>query len=205
MSDLLEHLLDLALDRRERRHRQHETELGIREEAIRGRHAELERRRTRFSTQVRSLIQKAVEQANRHLMRRPERCEFREVSRYATGPWHPGGPLCDPIAYEFLSDGQEVDGVLIVELTHDGMVVALLGPLHTHQVILPIQRQPALDGIRFRYFHSTKRRLPNCSSRTSLQSPSGGRLIGRVLIGCHRKASALLRQRMPDRLRSPGS
>ena len=58
MSDSLEHLLDFTLDVRERRRRQHEAELGLRERAIRDSHAELERRRTKFSTEVRCLIQK---------------------------------------------------------------------------------------------------------------------------------------------------
>ena len=130
MSGSLERLLDITLDMRVLHRRQHEYELAVRDRAARSGHAELQRRQTRFSTEVRSLIQKAVEQANRHLATRPEKCEFREVSKYSIGPWFRGAPLCDPIAYELLLDGQEVDEVLIVELMHDGMVVALLGPLN---------------------------------------------------------------------------
>jgi hypothetical protein len=128
MSDSLEHLLDFTLDVRERRRRQHEAELGLRERAIRDSHAELERRRTKFSTEVRCLIQKAAGQANHHLATRPERCEFREMSEYSIGPWYPGGPICNPIAYQLRARGHEVGETLIVELTHDGMIEALLWP-----------------------------------------------------------------------------
>ena len=129
MSDSLEHLLDNVLDMRRQRRRQHEAELGVKEWAIRGSHAELERRQTRFSAEVRSLIRQAVEQANHHLATRPERCEFCEVTEYSMGPWCPGGSICNPIAYKLLVDGQEVGETLVVELTHDGMVRALLGRL----------------------------------------------------------------------------
>jgi hypothetical protein len=129
MSDSLEHLLDFTLDMRERRRRQHEAELGLKERAIRGSHAELGRRRTKFSTEVRSLIHKAAGQANHHMAARPERCEFCEVSDFSIDPWYPGGPICNPIAYEMRVEGQAVGETLVVELTHDGMIEALLWPL----------------------------------------------------------------------------
>jgi hypothetical protein len=121
-------LLDFTLDMRGRRRRQHEVELGLKENAIRGHHAELERRRTKFSTEVRSLIQKAVEQANHHLATRPERFEFCEVPELSVGPWYPGGPVCKPIGYNLRVDGHEVGETLIVELTHGGMIEAMLWP-----------------------------------------------------------------------------
>ena len=92
MSDLLEHCLDATMNMRERSRRQHEAELDLKERAVRGSHAELERRRMRFCTEVQSLIQTAAERANRHLATRPERCEFCEVSEHSDQPvvsWWP--------------------------------------------------------------------------------------------------------------------
>ena len=128
MSHSLEHCLDATLNMRERNRRKHEAELDLKERAVRGSHAELERRRMRFCTEVQSLIQTAVERANRHLARRPERCEFCDVSEHRISPWHPGGPICNPIAYNLRVDGQEVGEALIVELTQHGMIEALLSP-----------------------------------------------------------------------------
>ncbi len=133
MSDFLEHSLDITLDMRERHRRQHENEVAVKDRAVRSGYVELERRQTQFCTEVRSLIRDAAEQANRHLARRPEKCEFREVLRYRKGPWFPGGPICDPITYQLVSDDREVGEVLIVELMHDGMVAAMLGPLDPSQ------------------------------------------------------------------------
>ena len=128
MSESLEHQLDLTMDMRRQRHRQHEAELAQAEKAIRDGHLELERRQTRFSTEVRSLIRDVVEQANRHLATRRENCQICEVSGYFTGPLYIGGTACNPIAYELLVDGQNEGETLIVELTHDGMIEAFLGP-----------------------------------------------------------------------------
>jgi hypothetical protein len=128
MSDSLEHCLDATLNMRERNRRHHEAEIDLKEAAIRGSHAELERRRMRFGTEVQSLIQIAVERANRHLATRPERCEFCEVSEHRINPWYPGGPISNPIAYNLRVDGQEVGEALIIRLTQDGMIEALLSP-----------------------------------------------------------------------------
>jgi hypothetical protein len=128
MSHSLEHCLDATLNMRERSRRQHEAELNMNEGAVRGGHAELERRRIRFRTEVQSLIQTAAERANRHLATRPERCEFCDVSEYRISPWYPGGSICNPITYKLWVDGQEVGEALVVELTRDGMIEALLSP-----------------------------------------------------------------------------
>jgi hypothetical protein len=98
------------------------------EMAIHDSHERIEHRQVRFSTSVRSLIAKAVERANRHLAKRPEKCQLCEISGYYTGPLFVDGPDCNPIAYELRTDGQEVGETLIVELTHDGMIEASLGP-----------------------------------------------------------------------------
>jgi hypothetical protein len=128
MSESLERRLDSTLNIREQRRRQYEAELAQAEKTIRDARAEFERRQTRFSAEVRPLIQRAAEQANRHLAARPERCHFCEVSGYFTGPLYPGGSACNPIAYELQVDGHEVGEVLIVELTHEGMIEVFLGP-----------------------------------------------------------------------------
>src|SRR6476469_3491737 len=128
MSDSLEHCLDATLNMRERNRRQHEAELDLKERAVRGSDAELERRRMRFCTEVQSSIQTAVERANRHLATRPEMCEFCEVSEHRISPWYPGGSICNPITYKLWVDGQEVGEALVVELTRDGMIEALLSP-----------------------------------------------------------------------------
>jgi hypothetical protein len=129
MSDSLEHALDLTLNMRERHRRQHEAELALKEEAMRSGHSELEQRQARFSNEVRSLIQSAVERANQHLATRPEGCEFCEVSEYSVGPLCPGASICTPIVYKLRVEGRDVSEALVVELTHNGMVEAVLGPL----------------------------------------------------------------------------
>ena len=128
MSDSLEHQLDLALDQRRQRRLQQQAVQARTETAIHDAHERIEHRQVRFSTAVRSLIAKAVERANRHLAKRPEKCQLCEISGYYTGPLYVDGPDCNPIAYELRIDGQEVGETLIVELTHDGMIEALLGP-----------------------------------------------------------------------------
>ncbi|HEX3405495.1 MAG TPA: hypothetical protein VHT74_34735 [Acetobacteraceae bacterium] len=52
-----------------------------------------------------------------------------EVSGYFTGPLYVGGSACNPIAYELRVNGRELGETLLLELTHDGMVEAFLGPL----------------------------------------------------------------------------
>ncbi len=129
MSDSLEQLLDFALDRREQRRHHHRVELAQREPAIRARQKEFEQRQTRFSTEIRSLMQAAAEQANQHLATRSEGCRLREVSGYFTGPWFPGGSACNPIAYELRVSGEVLGEALVLELTHDGMVEGILAPV----------------------------------------------------------------------------
>jgi hypothetical protein len=147
MSDALEQWLDLTLNMRERHRRQHDAELELKAEAIRSCHSELEQRQARFCNEVRALIHTAVERANRHLATRPEGCEFCEVSRYRIGPWFPGGSICDPIVYKLRVGSQEACEALVIELTHNGMVDALLGPLfpsdqHAHPVRLGLGWHP---------------------------------------------------------------
>ena len=94
--------------------------------AARELHAKREGDQTRFLTMVRPLIEQAVERANRHLSKRPERCEFCEISGQYTGPLYVGGSGCNPIAYQLRADGATVGETLLVELTHDGMIEAWL-------------------------------------------------------------------------------
>jgi hypothetical protein len=131
VSQSLEDLLDLTLNTRRQRLLQKTAERAHTQQAIDDAHVDLERMQTKFSTEVRSLIHKAVEQANRHLGKRPERCEFRDISGYYTGPLYVGGSSCNPIAYELRADGEKVGETLLIELTHDGMIKASLGPLPT--------------------------------------------------------------------------
>jgi hypothetical protein len=128
MSQSLEYLLDLILDTRRRRRIQQNAERAQTESAVHDTHIELERRQTRFCTEVRSLIKEAVERANCHLATRPDGCRLCEVSGYYTGPLYVGGSACNPIAYELRVGGTEVGETLIIELAHDGMVEAFLGP-----------------------------------------------------------------------------
>jgi hypothetical protein len=129
MSDSLEQLLNLALDGREQRRHQHTVEQAQREPAIRAGRKEFEQRQTKFSTEVRSLMQTAAEQANEHLATRSEGCRVCEVSGYFTGPWFPGGSACNPIAYEVRVKGQVLGEALVLELTQDGMVEGHLAPV----------------------------------------------------------------------------
>jgi hypothetical protein len=127
MSQSLEELLDATLDtQRQRRHQQEVEQLDARQ-AIDTAHAKIECDQIRFHTEVRSLIQQAVDRANRHLAKRPECCEFCETSGGYTGPpLYVGGSACNPIAYELRADGATVGDTLLVELTHDGMIEASL-------------------------------------------------------------------------------
>ena len=67
--------------------------------------------------------------ANRHLARRSENWRLCEVSGYFTGPLFVGGSACNPIAFELRVNASSVGETLIVELTHNGMIEAFLGPL----------------------------------------------------------------------------
>jgi hypothetical protein len=129
VSQSLEDLLDLTLNTRRQRLQQKAAERAHTQKAIDDAHADLKHKQIKFSTEVRSLIDKAVEQANRHLGKRPERCEFRDMSGYYTGPLYVGGSTCNPIAYELRADGEKVGETLLVELTHDGMISGSLGSL----------------------------------------------------------------------------
>ena len=126
MSDNFKHQLDMALDLRHQRQRQHEAEQAESKRAIENAHAELERKEATFCGTVRSLMERAVAEANRHLSTRPERCQLSDVSGHFTGPWYPGQSVCNPIAYELQNDGQPVGEALLVELTHEGAVEATL-------------------------------------------------------------------------------
>ena len=130
MSEPLEQSLDLTLDMREPRRRQREADQARIEKIAQDTRAELEKRRANFCKDVRALIQQVVARANRHLVTRPERCQFCEVGGYQTGPLYFGGLACDPIAYELQEGGQKVGETLLLELTHNGMIEAFLSPFH---------------------------------------------------------------------------
>ena len=129
MSDRFEHQLDLALDTRRQRRQQKEAERTEAERARQAAHADLERMQARFCTEMRGLIEQAVGRANRHFAKRAENCQLCEVSGYFTGPLHPGGSACNPIAFELRANDREVGEVLVIQLTHGGMIEAFLGPL----------------------------------------------------------------------------
>jgi hypothetical protein len=132
MSGSFENQIDHALDLRHQRRRQRQAEQAQSKKAIDDVHAELERKQSDFSERVRSLVEQAVADANRHLATRPEGCQLCRVSGYFTGPWYPGGSACTPIAYELRVDGQDIGETLIVELSFDGLVEASLGPFRPH-------------------------------------------------------------------------
>jgi hypothetical protein len=128
MSETLEHLLDLTLDMRKQRRRQHDAGSAQAGNAIRDERIELERRQMRFLAEIGSLIRNAMTQANRHLATRPRECQFHEVLSYVTDSDYLGGRTCHPIAYELLVGGQDRCETLLVELTQHGMIEASLGP-----------------------------------------------------------------------------
>jgi hypothetical protein len=130
MSGEFERRLDLAMETRLRRLRQKKTEQTEADAATRDAHAVRERMRLQFRGLIRSLIEQAVERANRHLAKRPEKCRLCEVSGYFTGPLFAGGAACNPLAFELRADGgSSIGEPLLVELTHSGMIEAFLGPL----------------------------------------------------------------------------
>jgi hypothetical protein len=128
MSHSFERQLDLLLDTRAERRYQKQADTAATEAAIHSGHAKLEQIQAQFCDEIRPLIEQAVARANRHLANRSERCQLCEISGYFTGPLYPGGSACNPIAFELRVDGAEVGEPLIVELTHDGMIEAFLGP-----------------------------------------------------------------------------
>lgn len=147
MSDQFEQRLDLALETRQQRLRQTRTEQTAAELATREAHAVLERMRLQFCGQIRSLLEQAVERANRHLAKRPEHCRLCQVSGYFTGPLFAGGAACNPLAFELRTDSGSVGETLLVELTHSGMIEAFLGPLRpgepqAHAIRLDFGWQP---------------------------------------------------------------
>ena len=129
MSGEFERRLDLALETRLQRLRQTKTKQTAADLATREAHTVLERMRLQFCGQIRSLVEQAVERANRHLAGRPENCRLCEVSGYFTGPLFAGGAACNPLAFELRADGGSIGETLLVELTHGGMIEAFLGPL----------------------------------------------------------------------------
>jgi hypothetical protein len=129
MSGQFEQRLDLALETRQQRLRQKQAERTAAEMATREAHAGLEWMQRQFCREIRSFIEQAVERANRHLAKRPEKCRLCEVSGYFTGPLFAGGSACNPFAFELRADGGSVGETLIVELTRRGMIEAFLGPL----------------------------------------------------------------------------
>jgi hypothetical protein len=126
MSHTLEEQLDAILNVREQRRWQHELEQAKTQDAMRNARAEHEHRQARFCSMVAPLVQQAMQQANRHLAGRSEKCQFCEVSGHFTGPLHAGGSACNPIAYQLRVAGQEVGETLLIELTYDGMVQAFM-------------------------------------------------------------------------------
>ncbi len=128
MSDEFERSLDLALETRHQRLHQRRAAQAAAERTVEEAHAALERMQMRFCGEIRSLIERAVERANRHLAKRPEKCRLCEVSGYFTGPLFVGGSACNPIAFELRSNGDSFGETLMVELTSNGMVEAFLGP-----------------------------------------------------------------------------
>lgn len=129
MSDQFEQLLDLALKTRRQRLHQREAEQLAIDRTITDAHAKLEHMQAEFCGKVRSIVRTVIERANRHLAKGPDHCRLCEVSGYFTGPLYAGGSVCNPIAYELQSDGEEIGETLLIELTHDGMVEAYVGPL----------------------------------------------------------------------------
>src|SRR4051794_19863160 len=126
MSGRFEDQIDLAMDLRHQRRRQNEAERARARKAVEDRHVELERKQAMFCGEVRPLIEQAIVEANRHLATRPEQGRLSEVSGHFTGPLHPGGSACNPIAFELRMDGRDVGETLLVELTHEGTVDATL-------------------------------------------------------------------------------
>lgn len=138
MSGSFERLLDFTLDTRDRRRLRRKAVPGSKERAIQVSYEKFQRRRGRFSTEVRSLIHNAAQHANRHLATRAENCRFCESSGFSISPWYPGKSDCAPIAYDLHVNGHEVGETLVIELSRGGMVEALLWPFcltgHQNQV-----------------------------------------------------------------------
>ena len=119
---------DPTVDMRRQRALQHDTKTTRGRAAGNDAHAELERARMKFCTEVRALITDAVEQANDHLAKGSEDASLCDVSGCYTGPLHVSRSACNPIAYELHGVGRKSIERLLVELTHDGMIDASLVP-----------------------------------------------------------------------------
>ena len=141
MSGQFERHLDLALETRHQRLYQQRAEQAAAGKTIGDAHAVLERMQTQFCGDIRSLIEAAIERANRHLAKRLEKCRLCEVSGYFTGPLFVGGSACNPIAFELRLNGSSVGETLIVELTHSGMIEAFLGPMRPGEHLAQVMRR----------------------------------------------------------------
>lgn len=98
MSDQFEQRLDLALDARQQRLRQKPAERAAAEMATSKAQVARERMQRLFCGRIRSPIEHAVEGANRHLVKRPENCQLRDVSGYVTGSIVAAGTACNSVA-----------------------------------------------------------------------------------------------------------
>lgn len=141
MTGQFERHLDLALETRHQRLHQQQAEQDAAGKTISNSHAVLERMQTQFCGDIRSLIEEAIQRANRHLAKRLEKCRLCEVSGYFTGPLFVGGSACNPIAFELRLNGSNVGETLIVELTHNGMIEAYLGPMRPGEQLAQVMRR----------------------------------------------------------------
>ena len=100
------------------------------ERTIDDQHLKRKHKAERFCTEVRSVIQKVAARANSYFAIGHAGLELRDVSGYYTGPLHPGGSGCNPLAYELRVNGLEAGGALILKLAPDGTIEAFLDALH---------------------------------------------------------------------------
>jgi hypothetical protein len=90
--------------------------------------ARTDRKQAVFCLKIRALIQKAVAEAERQLSGKPEHYEFHEVSGNYIGHPYVHHSACNPVAYDLCDDGMQLGETLLVRLTQDGMIEALLVP-----------------------------------------------------------------------------
>lgn len=123
---------EARLDRTLQQHRRHWIDARAARDRAQGvidaQHEEHARKAERFYTVVRAAMQDAVAHANCHFTAAQAACELRDVSGSYTGPLYRSGSVCNPIAYEFESDGWTAAETLIVELTPAGRIEAFLAP-----------------------------------------------------------------------------
>ena len=159
--------LDLAFDMRIQRRRQREAEEAERERAIRESHLKLLRQQQRFCTEVHDFLDKEVQEANRHLSSRPEKCVLHDVSGHFTGPILAGRSECNPIAYELRVHGKPIGETLVVELSQDESIEAFLctcgphvpnsrrflrwQPVSLDKFELKIRQKPTVEVPKFGY------------------------------------------------------